>query len=382
MDVRKVIFLAAALVVAVAAAFMLLSNPSEELGGPQSGSGPQAGPPEPQAEAPSEPQGGSQPSEPQGGSQPSAGCASNPNPVFTAAFTNLSAIQALQPLGSIYGGSPGRAYITIKEGMRATVYSPTDAVLENIIYADRGGGFGEYGLRFRVSCEVTYLLDHIHNVSDKIRALAPQTVSKSSATQFGTDPNVPVKAGELLGYTKGTSQARTFDFVLFNSAKKPSYINPARWTWDQDFADCPYDYFAEPLKSQYYALLGMPNGDGITKSEGCGSPSHDVPGTASGGWFQGNGTDWTGDYLAIATDPVSVNIIVRKDREITLRVIDYESSDDPAGITVGETACYDDPYTNTWAFIKLLSESELAMATGDGTCPAGFPQTQAQSWQR
>src|SRR3989344_8662816 len=56
------------------------------------------------------------------------GCTSNSNPVFTHAFTDLSMIDALNPIGGIGGGSPGRSYIGVKEGMEAPVYAPVDAV--------------------------------------------------------------------------------------------------------------------------------------------------------------------------------------------------------------------------------------------------------------
>src|SRR3989344_6122391 len=89
------------------------------------------------------------------------GCTSNSNPVFTHAFTDLSMIDALNPIGGIGGGSPGRSYIGVKEGMEAPVYAPVDAVLKTVIYVDRGAGRGEYGLFFEASCEVEILFDHI-----------------------------------------------------------------------------------------------------------------------------------------------------------------------------------------------------------------------------
>ncbi|PIR84032.1 hypothetical protein COU18_01335 [Candidatus Kaiserbacteria bacterium CG10_big_fil_rev_8_21_14_0_10_51_14] len=324
---------------------------------------------------------------------PQSGCTSNVNPRFTHSFSDLSTIDALNPIGGIGGGSPGRSYIGVKEGMEAPVYAPLDAILQTIIYVDRGAGYGEYGLLFRVSCEVTILFDHIDRLSDKLKPYAPATPAASSKTQDGKELNLQIKAGELLGYSNGTELARTFDFLVINYAKKNAYINPKRWEWDQAlYGTCPYDYFTPDLKAQYYAKLGKPSDTGFIKADSCGNPSHDVAGTASGGWFKGDSTDSRGEYLAIAHEYNDARISYRKDgmafpsvQDVQqgnpyLNITDFSPQQFPEDITPGESVCYEG--NGMWGYIRLDSEMQLSLAKGSGACPSAFPDSQADTWIR
>lgn len=35
-----------------------------------------------------------------------------------------------------------------------------------------------------------------------------------------------------------------------------------------------------------------------------------------------------------------------------------------------------------WVYVKLVSESQLALAKGDGSCPISFPQNLSETWER
>lgn len=324
---------------------------------------------------------------------PKKNCVSNINPQFTHAFTDLSKIDALNPIGGIGGGSPGRSYIGIKEGMEAPVYAPVDATLRKIIYANRGAGYGEYGLIFVVSCELEYMFDHLDKLSDTLLKYAPKTAAATSQIQDNTELDILVKAGELLGYTDGTDLAHTFDFLVTNYAKRAAYINPKRWEWEQAiYSQCPYDYFAAELRAAYYAKLGKPSYRGFIKADSCGNPSHDVAGTASGGWFKDTSTDKRGEYLAIAKDYNYAQVAYRKDGQAFessqavqmgkpyLNIEDDTPEKYPEDIKPGQSICYGN--NNEWAFIKLLSETELSFAAGNGSCPSVFPESQASVWIR
>lgn len=321
------------------------------------------------------------------------GCVSDITPRFTHAFTDLSAINAINPIGGIGGGSPARSYIGVKDGMEAAVYAPMDAVLRVIIYADRGSGQGEYGLIFRATCEVEFMFDHIDRISDALAPYAPKVAAASSQFQDNTELNVRVQAGDLLGYTDGTPLARTFDFLVTNYAKKNKFLNPARWEWEQAlYGTCPYDHFTDDLKKQYYAKLGKPGHTGFIPANACGNPAHDVAGTASGGWFRGASTDKRGEYLAIARQYDEAQVAYRKDGlafpdtqsvqqgKPYLNVMDMSPDKYPADITPGMAACYSG--NNQWAYIKLVSATELLMASGTGECPSVFPESQATAWMR
>jgi|SRR3989344_1396982 len=325
---------------------------------------------------------------------PQQSCTSNINPQFTSAFTDLSVINAINPIGGIGGGSPGRSYIGVLEGKQAPIYAPANGILRTIIYVDRGEGYGEYGIFLKISCEVEILFDHIDKISDRLMKYAPKDSTQSSATQGNNEINISIQAGELLGYTDGTSLAHTFDFLVTNYGKKNKYINPKRWEWEQAlYGTCPYDYFVPTLKSLYYEKLGKPSMSGFIKSDTCGNPSHDIAGTASGGWFKGDSTDKRGDYMAIAKQYNEVQIATRKDglafpsqqdvvqgKNSYFNLTDSAPKKYPSEIKLGESVCYES--NNKWAFIKLLSNTELSFASGSGMCPSDFPSSQAETWSR
>lgn len=305
-------------------------------------------------------------------------------PRFTAAVTELDKIDAFGPLGGVSGGSPGRSYIGIKKGNEVAVYNPGEAILETIVYARRGGGGtpGEYGLYFRAGCDITYLLDHIDRVTDEIKALAPQEPAQSSATQYGTQPNKTIKAGVLLGYSDGTPLAHTFDFLVEDKSKKAYHINEKRWDWSQTvYSVCPYDLYPADLKAKFYALLGTPSDSGLIKAGSCGGPSQDVDDTASGGWFQGDSTTTKGQWLAIGKELNTADLAIRDSGNIGFTLKDYAPKILPDKLTPGNQVCYSG-YSNNWAYLNLLSKTQLSLATGTGKCPSSFPSSQAEVWER
>lgn len=335
----------------------------------------------------------------QGGAK-EGNCQSKDVAKFDVEFTDLSKINAINPIGGVGGGSPGRSYIGILKGVEAPIFSPTDAVLENIIYAKRPvdpanssatNPKGEYGLYFRLSCDVTFLFDHIDKVSDKILAVAPKEPSESSRVN-NPPVNLPIKKGELLGYTDGTPQARTFDFLIIDMSKPTTHINPKRWEWEQAvYAQCPYDFFTPELKEKYYEHIGevteKSNRREFIRASGCGELSHDKLGTISGGWFKGASTDTKGDFMAIARPTKLTNrvdIAVKKDGLFGPDSImhDYSPKVFPEDIKVGEDVCYYDQNEGKWAYVKLISETQLGLAKGSGNCPVTFPESQAETWER
>lgn len=313
------------------------------------------------------------------------GCVSNPDPIFTHYFTDLSKVDAIGILGGYGGASPGRSYVVVKKGNEVPVYAPTDATLETVIYAPRGpGSQPEYGFYFRASCEVTFLLDHIDRISDELENMAPQKPAESSRTELGSQPNVIIKAGTLLGYSNGTPLARTFDFLVMNKARPASHINQSRWQWEQAlYGVCPYDYYRQALKEEHYAKLGTANEIEFIPEKICGSPSQDRSGTGRGGWFKNDSTDLKGEFLGIGQNSNLIQLVIRRDGNIVYRLDDYdvsESKKKPDELKTGESTCY--AGNNSWVWIKLEREDTLFFAKGQGVCPGAFPATQAEIWQR
>lgn len=107
-------------------------------------------------------------------------------------------------------------------------------------------------------------------------------------------------------------------------------------------------------------------------------------GTISGGWFKGESFDTKGDYLAISRESKRVDVAQRKDGLFASgsQLRDYSPKVYPEDVSVGKEVCYHDQNENKWAFVRLVSDDQLALAKGTGNCPTNFPQDQSEIWER
>lgn len=299
-------------------------------------------------------------------------CLSNNNPVFNGEFTDRSKILYIKPLGDTQAGSSARkSTILVKEGSEVPIYNPIEATLEQVLEKD-----GKGTLSFQVSCEVGFVFGGLDKVSDKIQA------------------KTTIKKGELLGYVNGLKQGSSFDFMVSNTSKPITFINPKRWSKDL-YAQCPYEYFSarndNNLKRDYIAYTLVNNDNIIQKNwndkQGisqipCGDLSHDIAGTASGGWFKGESTDVNGDYLSVNKYLSTTQISIRQNGHITYSLTDYTRDVLPSEVKEGQSTCYFDQKQNKWVFVQLTSGQKLAMAKGEGQCPSSFPQEISETWER
>lgn len=325
------------------------------------------------------------------------GCTSDPSPLLTAPITDLSKIEVILPPFVISGDRfKSRSYVSIGrdangEFYEVPVYAPIDSKLMSITYYvepmqnEQGEWLDveQYSLDFQVSCEVSYGFDHLWRLAEDVAALAPTEPARSTRGDFRLATPLSMQAGELIGYTTGTIQAHNWDFVFSNSSRRNSFANQERYEYTGDLGnlligDCPYDYYDEEVRGAYYALL-----DGLdAMSEGGGCLRHrDVPGTIAGGWFSepfvkesvvGPEPGWA---LAVGTssdEQVRVNAEGR-----SLRVnAGQPTYVDPKLVT--SEHCYEQRPNPTappsaFVYLKLLSDAELALAFGDGSCPQQLP---------
>ena len=305
-------------------------------------------------------------------------CISNPKPVFTAPFTDIAKISSVTQTGSnaLYNpGSQARSYINMKYEPGTDIvpiYAPINSTLTGITYATRnlrtGTAKGEYRLDFKVSCEVRYAFDHLADITDKIKEFAP--VVPANNTRLDRSVSIYIQAGELLGYTDRNIIGGNWDFVFINTAHESSHSNPERWISDHsNHADCPYDYFTPELKNKYYALIEKSDTE-IT----CGPLLHDIPGTIAGYWFKDDANEDHGKRFGIYGGYHFVEFILANEKEFLFIRDGNPSRISPKQVTIGKGTCYFDNEKNAYAYLKLLSETELGLATGNGNCPSSFPQ--------
>ena len=301
-------------------------------------------------------------------------CISNPKPIFTSSFTDITKIRSLSQIGSNALFNPGaqaRSYITIRGGEVVPIYAPINSTVTMIAYSNKfypDFVRPEYRLDMKASCEVTYSFDHIVSIVEKLQKQAPKTPANKSSE--GIYVSIPIQAGELLGYTSGTVQAKTWDFVFINSAHNTFHINQDRWISDYSkHNDCPYDYFTDDLKDEYYSLIERPDNSKNT----CGPFLRDVPGTISGYWFKDNSNENQGKRFGISNGKHFVEFILADERNFFSIRDGNPNRISPESVTIGENVCYFDSDNKKYVYLKLISEKEIMIVTGTGSCPSQFP---------
>ena len=306
---------------------------------------------------------------------------SDPTVRFTAAPTDLSLIKVIVPPGSPSGGTiAGHSYLHSKAGaddetIRIPVYAPADSILSSMsYYISNGGDKNFYFLTFDMSCEISYKFDHLVELAPTIDEVAPGTAVESSATN-SVDPPITFEAGELIGYTDGG----TWDFGAFDTTHVNQFANQERYSrtrFSQAVHEiCPYDYYDDSLKSQFYALFGNPGGDRVAVSD-C-SPAKDVLGSAAGQWFDSPDVESGQSMLGIAMQPGG--IVEISSESSNMRV--YPGNPTWLDLEQLTTAhCY--ASDGQWTYIEINTDGlQMQLANGDGDCPSTLP-TDAVTYYR
>lgn len=188
-------------------------------------------------------------------------CTSNPSPTFTQDITDMSKVRYIVPPPTMGSGPSLKPHSYIgTDGQNVPVYVPAAVTLKSGSHSIGG----PYTIEFQVSCEITMRFGHVTNPVDAIKNLLPKEPQQGSQTQELSP--ISFAAGELIGYTTGTSQAGNWDFGVYNSTASNRYANDSDWNNSSVYttALCPFDYFAPALKSIYqakydsYALGGNP----------------------------------------------------------------------------------------------------------------------------
>ncbi|NAY92173.1 hypothetical protein GTQ34_09595 [Muricauda sp. JGD-17] len=315
---------------------------------------------------------------------PLSGCetGSNPNVSFTASFTDLEGIAHIEPLGEIqaFHNFSAHSYVFIKpEVTEVPVYAPVDMDLINV--TDDGADFG---LMFRASCEVVLRFGHITNPIPAIQDLArDQGISMFE----GQAPTLlQISAGELIGTTSGTAEAKSFDFGVYRSERPLTFLNNDRFHPVETFryASCPYDYFTTDLRNQMYDLFGPKP---LAQPISCRGP-RGKEGALAGPWFDTVEVFSNPHFgqtqfspLLIATALNGTVKIVRGTEPNVYRVpFGASTHADPEEVTTEH--CYE-LQSGGYFYFQLQPNGTLhVVRETTGTCPSEFPPTEYLTYYR
>ena len=206
-------------------------------------------------------------------------CKSHSEPFFIHHVTNVKKIQEILPWGSVRSGGGAKkslkmhTYMIIKnKGSEVPVYAPTDSYL---IAFDKYRLYDfkdtiQHTLYFQADCDVVYYLGHLDKIEPdlekKIGELKLQELQHKSKL-MPIKPSIFVKGGEQVAKTKGVPKSGWWDFGLLNKNNKnqlperiakikfPDEGRKVREFEKFGFADCPYDYFVDGLKKDYYKKI-------------------------------------------------------------------------------------------------------------------------------
>src|SRR3989344_4154500 len=181
-------------------------------------------------------------------------CISNTKPIFTNHITDIDKVSnIITPPNFVNGNLKTHSYVETDK-QKVPVYAPVDMVL--ITGAHYVGG--PYWFEFQVTCEIKLRFAHITDPIQKIKDVFPASPSNDSRTQEIAQ-KISFKAGDLIGYTTGTSEAGNWDFGVYDSTTKNRYASTTDYSKSTTYttAVCPYDYFAPELKAKFLSLFNL-----------------------------------------------------------------------------------------------------------------------------
>lgn len=188
-------------------------------------------------------------------------CADTSPPVLVADITEFGKIRKITAPGSpSHEGPKGHSFIwTEKE--RVPVYAPLDAVFDSGSYSkDNAESPAQYLLFFttKENCNFQFKFDHIDEPIAAISAELPRMSAVSDSRTSPAGHRIEFKAGDLVGYTKGTAQAGNWDFGLYNIKEKGVLAVEHNSYGMHGYAVCWVDYYAGEKQAAYRALLEGP----------------------------------------------------------------------------------------------------------------------------
>lgn len=303
-------------------------------------------------------------------------CKDNPKPVFTHDLTDPTLVDHIQiyGLGEIFPRFRSFIWINQSKTKKVPIYAPIDSDLVEAVYKNSKGAL-DFDVHMMVSCQIWYLVNHITDPVDKIRAALPSTPATNTMDPPAISPAIHFASGELLGYTSGTPLPHNWDFGVFDLTHANQFVNQARYDQDKlgkfQTAICPLDLFPESQKATYYGLIGETKPVANAK---CGPISPDKAGTISGSWFETK--DLAPDHqlhfklmIGIYTD--GAIRISGEDFQPTIEIPASNSSFlDPTSVT--DRHCY--AAGGKSVDFKVVSDQEIHTKTSS-SCPATFPSS-------
>jgi hypothetical protein len=340
-------------------------------------------------------------------------------PVLTHAPMDLSKLDSVSPLGSINAPEhtipTDHNYFMYKYernlNERYKLVAPANVVVSSLGYiggiengkpvnTDYGIDFSPCkGLSFRishVSALEGVLKDEIGPNGEKADCRTSQPTTQRKIITCGKNVDIKISVGELMGKV-GSNHSAAWDFWAWKADYKNPGVTSPDYRYDADSV-CGLDYFAEPIKSQIYALVRR------VGSPKCGEIGQDKANTLQGSWFAQKDpekarTDWNSHLtlghtsenankgvLAIAgkiTDPAMYTFSPKHNGTINL---------EPSETKAGTVYCYQHDGNRRFSngsmagagktLLKLTDNRRMQAEHKSGTCTGSETLTNPTSYYR
>ena len=219
--------------------------------------------------------------------------------LMTQSPVPIEKIQAIEPIGSTsppehaLASSSTDTYIAVSQQGGSTeqkvpLYAPGDMWIT--VIQPRTGVTQDpedHVIHYAFCRDVFGIVDHVKGFSPEMKKIIGEY-----KCQYGGVPGdqacpilllEPVKAGTLLGYVGGWQG--NFNFGTWDLRVTNRFPGTGRYGPRSLHSSCPFDYYAEPLKSTLSEKL---------EGKRCGTVETYVPGTLQGEWFYGDATNTRG----------------------------------------------------------------------------------------
>jgi hypothetical protein len=161
-------------------------------------------------------------------------------------------------------------------------FAVADGTIAAVIYQQGWGDphpgttqrLDSYSFVFQYSKNFFLMINHLTQLEP---TLLKQIGSLEGLPEKITD--IPVKAGQLLGMTGGTTNIGGFDFVVYDMDSKALSCTLSPTTDRNAHSVDPYQFFVEPLRSQLYAKLPP------RPEPRAGQWCYNIAGKLVGNWF-------------------------------------------------------------------------------------------------
>ncbi len=310
---------------------------------------------------------------------------------FTHHLFDLDKVDRIIPLGELEGGwheteVNNMNLVHIKQpgghgsdALKMQIYSPTNMQLTGYSYYSYGDHDPSWTLIFEIDQDKTLKLSALTDVSDKIKNKVGTEFTKG---EINLRTPISFAGGEVIGYSG--ENINNWDILYYDNKVENQFVNQQRY--EQDYmgkrhttATCIFDLFPQDMKQEYLELLGFSEPGQTTD---CGKASRDVKATLSGAWFLTK-TGFDRIEKGMYTSPLY--IYSNSDDGTSLGYVNKKrykigktnpTNKDPA--LVKDEHCYEllsawDGSVDGYAYFKIVSDTEMYLASGTTKCPSSFP---------